>query len=158
MRHWLACRVPGWAQVLTLWLASKPAKPGRREWTATTAEQSDATLTLCFCPTASKRGWDRYHVVSILRTDQALLVVDTMRSRGGFIPLDPVTRESRLARAFDSEYTVTVRTRVMWEDATAARPEPISCVSMARRMAGITTPGIHTPDQLLDILWRMRDE
>lgn len=157
MRRWLVERLPYWLQMTLLWLAPQPPEPPETRWHATAHPEGDATLTVLFTPTASKVSWDRFHVVPVLRTERAVVVLD-IRSKGGVIPLSPAVSEARLANAFEAVYVVTVRTCVRWEDAQPGRPEPMTCVSMARRLAGITTPGVFTPHQLLDALWRLRDE
>lgn len=106
-----------------------------------------------FTPT---RSWaTRFHVWAILSDDDDLWVFDPNSDQWGLSRLPTITPDTlpTLLRRLDAQYVIEVRGETPQSAFVAT---PVSCVTLVKSALGITAPSAHTPEQLLEHLWRSR--
>lgn len=137
-------------------LPPKDALPTQAKWTITRHDEHDVRAWLMFTPNHIKRSC--YHVWAVFQDEVGEMYACDTGMQEMITRLRPNTRADVLARASGTEYVVEVRfksgvrMRDQW-DTTGV----MSCVTLAKRVAGVEDNAIQTPLQLLAETWRKRD-
>lgn len=165
--RWLRYAVSRWLVAMGTWallrLAPRPpadALPDETmaQWTVTRpGEAPDAECMVMFVPSILPHV--RFHVWALwpLPDGDALAFDGGTQEMIYHIKTRNVPLE-RLRRSMKIQHMVKVRFKA-GEKQTVPDDSigPMTCVTLAKRVAGIDDSSVHTPEQLLASLWRNRD-
>ena len=144
------------------WLASRmlrtpgSARPPESRFTVRLVEDPTLTTRILFVPDAED-GLSEWHVLIVLYPQGAPPVALDPVGEGKGTLLSGEKAVRRAERALPWHYCVDVQT----DTRRRLRPkagEFFSCVTLARCYCNVEMPGVRTPEQLLDWLWRNRHE
>lgn len=144
-------------QYLSARYDNKDFIPGRTEWIVDRTERKstrNSTATLYFVPAPLPI---KLHIVTLLRNQYGLVLIDPMRTRGGVVILNADKEYTQLGRFMGARYTVTVKVRPPYKQDTVGYIEPLYCVSLAKRVSATVGEDIITPMHLLRALWNDRE-
>lgn len=161
LRVRLAVALVDWVTWAVLTLVPRGTPPPVGKWSVRLDDEPDTVVTLIFVPYPDKPHG--YHIVTHYRWDEDAppMVVDG-GTKAHLHPVSSKLTVDRLARAYKASHVVEVHTREDYDPESRPQPPgsigPISCATLGKQLLGYNDPTLMTPPQLLDLLWRSRDD